>query len=106
VGGVISDGGNNLEFASSRSDTTCGFTVHVQHGHPQLSALAHNGGPTVTMAISTTGAAYNTGNPAVCAAAPVNGVDQRGQPRTASCSIGAHEPAPPAPTATATEPPR
>jgi predicted outer membrane repeat protein len=101
-GGVISDGGNNLEFASSGPNTTCGFTLGVQHGDPLLGALADNGGPTETMAIGTTGAAYNTGNPAVCAAAPVSGVDQRGAPRTTSCSIGAYEPAPPAPTATET----
>jgi hypothetical protein len=101
--GVIDDGGNNLEFQSSGPNTTCGFTTNVQHGDPQLGTLTNNGGPTQTMAIGTTGAAYNTGNPAVCAAAPVNGVDQRDEPRTASCSIGAYEPAPPAPTATATE---
>jgi hypothetical protein len=104
-GGVLSDGGNNLEFQSSGSNTTCGFTTAVQHSDPHLAALADNGGPTETMAVDTTGAAYNMGNPAVCAEAPVSGVDQRGQPRSASCSIGAYEPQPSAPTVPPTETP-
>jgi len=59
--------------------------------------LADNGGPTRTIAL-----ALVAGNPAidaatasVCAAAPVNAIDQRGRPRPAACDIGAYEAQPP-----------
>ena len=59
--------------------------------------LADNGGPTRTIAL-----ALVAGNPAidaatasVCAAAPVNAIDQRGKPRPSACDIGAYEAQPP-----------
>ena len=61
------------------------------------AGLADNGGPTQTIAL-----ALVAGNPAidaatsgVCAAAPVNALDQRGMPRPAACDIGAYEAQPP-----------
>ncbi len=69
--GFIIDGGNNLE-----NSTSCGFGGAVgQNTNPQLSALANNGGPTQTMAISRVSPAVNAGS---------NGkaVDQNGSPLT------------------------
>ncbi len=60
---------------------------------PQLEALANNGGPTQTMAITTSSPAFNAG-------APVPGIttDQRGEPRPDTPALGAFQPpAPPAP---------
>jgi CSLREA domain-containing protein len=59
---------------------------------PNLGPLANNGGPTLTHALLIGSPAID-GGPATCAAAPVNGVDQRGQPRPggAKCDIGAYE---------------
>ncbi len=57
------------------------------------AGLADNGGPTKTIAL--TGSALNParhhGHAATCAAMPVNGLDQRGLPRTLPCDIGAYE---------------
>ena len=55
--------------------------------------LKDNGGPTKTVALTDVAKnpAKGMGDPATCAAAPVSGVDQRGQPRTPPCDIGAYE---------------
>ncbi len=94
--GTINDQGYNLQYPrGATADTSCGFSTakHDQFGDPHLAAtLANNGGPTETLAVDTTGAAYNNGNPSVCAAAPVNRVDQRGDARGTTCTIGAFEP--------------
>jgi predicted outer membrane repeat protein len=88
--GTITDGGYNDE-----DGTACAFSDHFQHGDPLLGALANNGGPTETMAITASSLAYHTGSTAVCAAAApagAGGVDQRGDPRgTTACDIGAFE---------------
>ena len=58
------------------------------------AGLADNGGPTHTMALvdSARNPALEFADPAICAAAPVDGVDQRGEPRPAgACDIGAFE---------------
>ena len=39
--------------------------------------------------------AIDAGTASVCAASPVNGLDQRGMPRPAACDIGAYEAQPP-----------
>ena len=96
----VSDGGYNLEWQGSPNATlTCGFTNHAQNGvDPGLAAgLANNGGPTQTLAVSSTGAAYLNGDGDVCrqtGMGNVNGVDQRGapRPRGGPCTIGAFEP--------------
>ena len=74
--------------------------------------LADNGGPTQTIALQAGSAAIDAGDPEVCAAPPVNGLDQRGYTRPgegyAKCSIGAYEygsSGPPTPTPTATPSP-
>ncbi len=55
--------------------------------------LQDNGGPTQTIALTNAASnpARHHGDAATCAAAPVGGLDQRGQPRTSPCDIGAYE---------------
>ena len=85
--GAITDNGYNLE-----SGTDCGFTGtgSLRNTDPKLSALANNGGPTQTMALSV-------GSPAidVIPSASCPSTDQRGSPRPdnsqTSCDIGAYE---------------
>jgi predicted outer membrane repeat protein len=88
--GTVADGGYNDE-----EGTSCAFSNHPQDGDPILGALANNGGPTETMAISASSLAYHNASTAVCAAAApagAGGVDQRGDPRgTTACDIGAFE---------------
>ena len=84
-----------------------------------LGPLADNTGATLTHALPPGSPAIDRGPSAACAAAPVDGLDQRAQPRNANgdgaasaneCDIGAYEFAPdgpidtptPTPTATAT----
>jgi hypothetical protein len=57
------------------------------------AGLQGNGGPTQTIALtdSTTDPALDHGDAATCAAGPVDGLDQRGFPRTPPCDIGAYE---------------
>jgi hypothetical protein len=65
-----------------------------------LSPLADNGGPTQTHALPANSPALDVAPNASCTAAPVNGVDQRGQPRNQNgsgsasnneCDVGAFE---------------
>ena len=59
---------------------------------PKLSALENHGGPTQTFALLPSSPAIDGGHNAACAAAPVNNLDQRGQPRNDwNCDIGALE---------------
>jgi CSLREA domain-containing protein len=61
------------------------------------AGLADNGGPTQTIALALVAGnpAVDAGDTATCAAAPVSGLDQRGQPRPSACDIGAYEAQPP-----------
>lgn len=83
--GLITDGGGNLSYP----DTTCPGI----NRDPKLGPLQNNGGPTHTMALGTGSAAIDAGNDAICTAAPVNNLDQRGvtRPRGPHCDIGAVE---------------
>lgn len=60
---------------------------------PMLAPLADNGGSTQTHALLKNSPAINAGDDAVCAAAPVNNLDQRGESRPigSACDIGAFE---------------
>ena len=83
--GTISDGGGNLVWG----DVTCpGISAN-----PLLGTLGNNGGHTQTFALLTGSPAIDAGDNAICVAAPVNGVDQRGytRPVGATCDIGAFE---------------
>jgi hypothetical protein len=103
--GAISDGGHNLD-----DGTSCGFTTangSLNNTNPQLdpAGLRDNGGPTQTVALCTAAGvpagcsaaspAIDAGDQAVCAAASVNDLDQRGfmrpGPGHTKCSIGAYE---------------
>jgi CSLREA domain-containing protein len=60
---------------------------------PKLDVLADNGGSTQTMALLLGSPAREAGDSTICAAAPVNNLDQRGvtRPRGPQCDIGAYE---------------
>ncbi|MDX2139443.1 MAG: choice-of-anchor Q domain-containing protein, partial [Chloroflexota bacterium] len=80
------------------SDTTCNtfFTAtgDLNNTNPLLNALADNGGSTETHSLQTGSPAIASASAAICAAAPVNGVDQRGVSRpqgSGSCDRGAFE---------------
>lgn len=62
-------------------------------GDPKLGPLGHNGGATQTRPLLPGSPALHAGDAAVCAAAPVGGVDQRGvaRPQGAGCDLGAYE---------------
>ncbi|MFI5398766.1 MAG: TolC family protein [Candidatus Binatia bacterium] len=99
--GSVTDGGHNID-----DGTTCGFTgsgctstsgSSFCNTNPVLdpTGLQNNGGPTQTIALQAGSPAVNAGNESVCAAPPVNNLDQRGYVRpgngATSCSIGAYE---------------
>ena len=85
--------------SSRTAANACGLTNRVNGNivgvDPELGVLAANGGPAQTMALRPGSPAIDAGDPAVCAAAPVNGLDQRGLARpgagSTACSIGAYE---------------
>jgi parallel beta-helix repeat protein len=93
---IVDDGGNYS------NDGTCGFGADHDNVDPLLEPLADNGGPTLTHALQTGSPALGGGNPAVCAADPVNGLDQRSEPRPQPagehCDSGALESSLPAPS--------
>ena len=93
--GTITDGGHNLD-----DDGSCGFSAangSFSNTNPMLApaGLADNGGPTPTIALQVGSPAINAGDQAICAAAPLNNLDQRGYVRpgtgATNCSIGAYE---------------
>jgi len=85
----VIDGGHNLD-----SDGSCGVGPAT---NPLLdrAGLADNGGPTQTIGLQAGSPAINDGNETICAASPVNNLDQRGYIRpgrgATNCSIGAYE---------------
>jgi len=92
---TIIDGGHNLD-----DGTSCGFSTangSLNSTNPQVdpAGLANNGGPTQTIALEAGSPAIDAGDEAICAAAPVDGLDQRGFVRPGAgathCSIGAYE---------------
>ncbi len=60
-------------------------------GDPRLGPFGDNGGPTSTYALEENSPAIDAGDDTVCAAEPVNSVDQRGAPRVGQCDLGAYE---------------
>jgi len=99
--GSVTDGGHNID-----DGTTCGFTgtgcttttgTSFCSTDPVIdpTGLQNNGGPTQTVALELGSPAVNAGDESVCAAPPVNNLDQRGYVRpgdgATSCSIGAYE---------------
>jgi hypothetical protein len=98
IGFSPNDGGHNID-----DGATCGFTgsgcsdtsgTSFCETNPKFAtaAPANNGGPTQTIALLAGSPAIDHGDPDACAAAPVDGVDQRGVSRPAGqCDIGAFE---------------
>jgi Ca2+-binding RTX toxin-like protein len=96
--GLIIDGGGNLS-----DDGSCGFTDPTSMNNTPAgldpAGLQDNGGPTETIALVAGSAAMDMGLDTICAAAPVNNLDQRGFVRpvdgdddsTTVCDIGAFE---------------
>ncbi|HAU67482.1 MAG TPA: hypothetical protein DCW52_03705 [Gammaproteobacteria bacterium] len=85
-------------FTPSSTDITA--TGGSAHSNTQATALlsilaplANNGGETKTHALIIGSPAVDTGDNDVCAAAPINNLDQRGEvrPDGAACDIGAFE---------------
>ncbi|HWQ14385.1 MAG TPA: beta-propeller fold lactonase family protein [Roseiflexaceae bacterium] len=97
AGGGVQSQGHNLDTGAS-----CGFTEpgDLQNADPKLEAPFFNGGPLsslLSQKLLAGSAASDAGDDAVCAAAPVGGVDVRGdsRPKGARCDIGAFEAEPP-----------
>lgn len=95
-GSSVTSRGHNLDGDGSCALAGTGDVSSVSAG---LGPLADNGGPTLTHALLAGSPAIDQGDDAICAAAPVGGVDQRGQARptdgdgsgTAVCDRGAFE---------------
>ena len=79
----VSNSQLTIDSASIIEDGSCGAT---QSGDPGLLALADNGGPTPTHALSPNSIAINTGDTTTCLE-----TDQRGAQRDALCDVGAFE---------------
>lgn len=96
---IIGSSPNNLI-----EDGSCSASLS---GDPSLAPLANNGGLTQTHALYAGSIAIDAGNGSICAADPVNNLDQRGvtRPIGAQCDIGAFEGSIAAPTATPTATP-
>jgi len=86
--GSINDHGGNLD-----AGTSCGFGAANSNANLDLGPLQDNGGATQTMLPGADSAAIGAGIGEACAASPVDGVDQRGQPRPQgpACDSGAVE---------------
>ncbi|MEM7110798.1 MAG: choice-of-anchor Q domain-containing protein [Chloroflexota bacterium] len=85
-GGVFSADAFNLDNDGSCDNATQSATIN-------LGTLQDNGGATMTHALLSGSAAIDAGNNAVCVAAPINNVDQRGiaRPQGTTCDVGAFE---------------
>ena len=78
--GTLNASGMNLV-----KDGSCGASSDPSNfivADPMLGPLANNGGPTMSMALLTGSPAIDTADDAICAAPPVNNIDQRGEPRS------------------------
>jgi hypothetical protein len=88
---AVSPSGVNLV-----QDGSCGASsdpLHFIVADPNLGPLADNGGPTQTHALLPGSPAIDAGDNSICAAPPVNNLDQRGvaRPQGVFCDIGAFE---------------
>ncbi len=101
VGGDCVNGEFNTLNASSANNliedsvNACGLTNgtngDIVGSDPLLGALGSYGGDTQTFPLLPGSPAINAGNAAACAAAPVDGIDQRGVSHVGTCDIGSFE---------------
>jgi len=91
--GSLSASNTLMEDSNHACGLTNGSNGNIVGSDPNLAALANNGGPTQTMALLSGSPAIDKGNDTVCAASPVNNLDQRGvtRPQGKHCDIGAYE---------------
>ena len=87
---TLQDNGHNLQYPG----TVC--NASITSANPLLAAPSFNGGAIaslLTQALNSGSPAIDAGDNAVCNATPVDGEDQRGDPRPkgATCDIGAYE---------------
>ena len=97
---LMTDLGGNLS-----TDQTCSPTNEwqpVTEGDLNLGALQGNGGPEFTIALGDSSVAIDAGIDAICAAGPVDGIDERGLSRPVGdhCDSGAFEAGHPGPDTT------
>lgn len=93
---TVNDLGGNLA-----NDSSCGIGTFASLANLKLGPLADNGGPTQTIALGNGSVAIGAGDPDVCNADPINGVDQRGYARLATtCDSGAFDTGTPPDTTT------
>jgi hypothetical protein len=99
ISGLVASGSsNNLTGTGGSGGLVDQATDPAHHNQvgvvtPGLDIVKGNGGPTQSVALLANSPAIAAGDHAVCAAASVGGVDQRGLPRpAAACAIGAFEP--------------
>jgi fibronectin-binding autotransporter adhesin len=98
-GGQILTNSNNLVEDGTCNSLNGGSPANFLSGDPSLDALKDNGGPTRSMALLPGSTALAAGDYAICMAAPVDGMDQRGHGRSSAaltCDRGAYEYTPPA----------
>lgn len=84
LGAFIGSVGTNNWF----DDTSCTFT---SQGPALLAELADNGGPTPTHRPLANSPLIDAGDTSICNQSPINGLDQRNQPRGNKCDIGAFD---------------
>jgi len=93
IGGDCAIVSGSLLITNTKNLVEDGSCSSLLSGDPNLSLLANNGGTIQTIALLAGSPAIDAGDDAVCAAAPVNNLDQRGiaRPQGLHCDIGAFE---------------
>ena len=94
--GTLTDAGHNLIYDNVYNcGLSNGTNGDIVGSDPALGPLANNSGPTQTMALMVDSPALDAADNAICLAAPVNNLDQRGFVRITVkgpvCDIGAYE---------------
>ena len=90
-GSVFNPSGMNIiEYDSCNASSD---PAHFIVGDAKLGSYGKHGGSTMTFSLLAGSPAINQGDNAICAAAPINNLDQRGviRPQGTQCDIGAFE---------------